>query len=150
MPVYVSSPISGLPRQSSDITGNIAVAFGVVREHAMEVFRDDLRERSNDRLLRLRRGGTLDRDCRRCLVCRARSGGPRNRRTRPGARGLVDRRRHRDGYWHLGDAFQGDARIPFASVHRVPVADCPGVSLSGDPLVRSGTVFNQPPENGLG
>jgi hypothetical protein len=47
---------------SSDIQETFALAFVVLRKQAMEVFRDDLRKCGNDRLLRLWRGCTLDRD----------------------------------------------------------------------------------------
>jgi len=99
------------------------VKFGFSPKPAREIVCDGLRKRGNDRLLRLQRGGTLGIDSHRRLLCRTRSRGTSHRREGLGSVSLVDRRRHCDGYRHLGNAFQGDACLPLASAGELLLAD---------------------------
>ena len=123
---------------------------GVSPTPAKEIFGDDLRKRGDDRLLRLQRGGSLGIDRHRCVLCRARPCGTRNRRQGPDSPGMVERRRHCDGHRHLGDAYQGDAGLPLACTRRVPLADISGVPPGGHPRVRGRVICSEPPENRLG
>ena len=124
--------------------------FGFSPKPAREIVCDALSKRGNDRLLRLRRGGTLGIDRHRRLLCRTRSCGARNRRERPDSCSLVDRWRHCDGYRHLGDAFQGDACLPLASAGELLLADRSAVSAGRHFSFGLRAVCSEPAETGLG
>ena len=127
-----------------------AVKFGFSPKPAREIVCDGLRKRGNDRLLRLQRGGTLGIDSHRRLLCRTRSRGTSHRREGLGSVSLVDRRRHCDGYRHLGNAFQGDACLPLASAGELLLADRSAVSAGRHFSFGLRAVCSEPAETGLG
>ena len=61
---------------------------------------------------------------------------------------MVERWSDCDGHRHLGDALQGNARLPSSRTGRISLADSSGIAPGGGPRVRGRAVCGEPPENG--